>query len=36
MEEVNNLPPARIEVIDGYNFWVFIDPTNFGDYLRDG
>ena len=36
MEEVNNQPPAWIEVIDGFSFWVFIDPTNFGDYLRDG
>ena len=36
MVELNDLPPLPIQVINGFSFKIFIDPTNFGDYTYDG
>ena len=36
MAELNNLPPTPIEVIDGFNFKLKIDATQFGAYSREG
>jgi hypothetical protein len=36
MVELNSLEPTLIEVIDGFNFKLKVDATNFGAYTREG
>lgn len=36
MTELNDREPVGIETIDGFNFKIKIDTTNFGDYTREG
>jgi acetoacetate decarboxylase len=36
MTELNNLPPTKIEVIDGFSIKLLVDATGFTPYTREG
>src|SRR5690606_29338140 len=36
MQEINKLPPTKIQVIDGFSFKVEVDATGFSAYEREG
>lgn len=36
MTQLNNAEPISITVKDGFNFWLNIDTTSYGNYLREG